>query len=59
MNPILIIGIGTYPVQVLQRTYKSPLDDHRGRTETRGGQAPRFQHTRHCSTQARPLRRRT
>jgi len=22
MNPILIIGIGTYPVQVLQRTFK-------------------------------------
>ena len=23
MNPILIIGIGTYPVQVLQRTFKN------------------------------------
>ena len=25
MNPILIIGIGTYPVQVLQRTFKGRL----------------------------------
>ena len=29
MNPILIIGIGTYPVQVLQRTFKAANPEKR------------------------------